>query len=189
MDKLFNFNLTQQSILSQELLHIGVSNFNDALTYVQNLPYGRNSNRSEYTLILKEHKGTCSTKHAFLAALANQENIPQVKLFMGIYKMCEENTEGVSAVLENYQLPYIPEAHCYLKINNNIVDVTRNSNNHISFEASLLYEEEIVSHQIVDYKVKRHQDYIKDWIVSESITYNFKTIWNIREACIQSISK
>jgi len=189
MDKLFNFNLTQQSVISQELIHLGISNFNDALTYVQNLPYGRNSNRSDYTLILKEQKGTCSTKHAFLAALANQENKPHVKLFMGIYKMCKENTQGVSTVLEKWQLPYIPEAHCYLKINDEIVDMTRNCKSHNSFEASLLFEEEILSHQIGDYKVKRHQEYLKDWIISESITYNFKTIWNIREACIQSISK
>lgn len=189
MDKLFNFNLTDQNELSRELLSLGVSNFKDAIIYIQNLPYGRNTNRGDYTLIIKEQKGTCSTKHAFLAALAIQENISGVKLFLGIYKMCAKNTTGVLSVLEKWQLPFLPEAHCYLKINEVLVDVTRNFSNTTSFENSLFTEEEILPLQIGEYKVKRHYTFLKNWITAESIPYDFKTIWYIREACIKSLSE
>lgn len=189
MDKLFNFDLSNRSQLSQELLNLGISNFNDALIYIQNLPYGRNSNRSDYSLILKEQKGTCSTKHAFLAALAKQEGKSEIKLYVGIYKMYEKNTPGVAGVLEKWQLPYVPEAHCYLKINDTIVDVTKNNNSNISFKSSLLFEEEILSHQIGDYKVMLHQTFLKSWLTSDAILYDFKTLWQIREACIISLSK
>lgn len=189
MDKLYNFNLINNNKLSRELLSLGISNFNDALNLIQKLPYGRNSNRSDFNLIVTEQKGTCSTKHAYLASLAELHKKQDVKLFIGIYKMTEENTSGVSDVLKKWQLPYIPEAHCYLKINQILTDITRNSSSDESFEKSLLFEEEILTHQIGDYKINRHQEFIRNWILSEAIHYDFETIWHIREACIKSLSE
>lgn len=110
MDKSYKFISPHPSLLSFKLLNFGITNYKDTLTFIQNLPYGRNSNRSDYSLVLKELKGTCSTKHAFLAELANQQNIPNIKLFVGVYNMCEENTPGIKAVLEKWQLPFLPEA-------------------------------------------------------------------------------
>lgn len=189
MDKSYKFISPHPSLLSFKLLNFGITNYKDTLTFIQNLPYGRNSNRSDYSLVLKELKGTCSTKHAFLSELANQQNIPNIKLFVGIYNMCEENTPGIKAVLEKWQLPYLPEAHCYLKINNEIVDITRISNHTISFENSLVFEKEIFPNQIGEYKVKLHQTYLKHWIVNHSIKYDFITLWKIRELCIQKLSE
>lgn len=189
MDKLFNFNIINQSELTRELLDLGITNFNDTLNYIQKLPYGRNSDRSNFNLIIEEQKGTCSTKHAYLASLAEQHKMHDVKLFMGIYKMTEENTPGILSVLEKWKLSYVPEAHCYLKINQVITDITRDCNVHVSFDKSLLFEEEILPHQIGDFKINRHQEFIRNWIVSESILYNFETIWHIREACINSLTK
>src|SRR5690606_23950516 len=157
--------------------------------YIQQLPYGRNSNRCNFNLVLKEHKGTCSTKHAVLAEIAKENNIPKIKLILGIYKMCEENTPGVGSVLSKWDLKYIPEAHCYLKIKNNIIDLTRNTISSISFSSSLLSEEEITPIKIGSYKVKKHQAYLKEWIMTEAIPYNFNDIWNIREACIANLKQ
>ncbi|MEO8071760.1 MAG: hypothetical protein ABI686_00790 [Acidobacteriota bacterium] len=55
------------------------------------MPYGRNSNRADFNLVLKENRGMCATKHALLAALAAEHNQP-VFLTLGIYEMNEGNT-------------------------------------------------------------------------------------------------
>jgi hypothetical protein len=58
---------------------------------VRSLPYGRNSDHSDWRLVLGEGRGTCSTKHALLADLA-RENRRHVALMLGIYEMDEDNT-------------------------------------------------------------------------------------------------
>ncbi|MFL0352746.1 hypothetical protein [Xanthomarina sp. GH4-25] len=189
MDKLFSYPITSKQEQSSELLRLDISNFGDAITYLKKLPYGRNSHRGDYTLVLKEQKGTCSTKHAFLAAMAKENNIPDVKLFLGFYKMSEINTQGVGIILDKWDLSYIPEAHCYLKINETIVDITKESTNKESFSHSIIYEEEIKPYQINHYKVKKHQSFLKKWLLETSIPYSFKDIWKIREACIENLSQ
>jgi hypothetical protein len=189
MDKLYRSSILSNEQLSAELLVLGISNFGEALNYIKQLPYGRNSNRSDFHLVLKEQKGTCSTKHAFLATLAEENNFSDVKLYLGIFKMCEENVPGVGPILYTWDLSYIPEAHCYLKINNTIIDVTSTTESSNPFENTIMFEEIISPTQIGNYKVDKHQGYIKQWIIEQAIPYNFETIWDIREACILYLSK
>lgn len=185
---MFNFSLSLNSPLSKLLLSKQITDFKSAITYINQLPYGRTSNRSDYRLILPENKGTCSTKHAFLKQLAieNHQNI--VELYIGIYQMNETNTKGVGSVLDHYNLDSIPEAHTYLKINGNILDITRTTENNTSFEDSLLTEQQILPHQIADYKVTWHQNFLKQWITDKQLSYSFDEIWKIREECITALS-
>lgn len=185
---MLNFSLPQNGSLSRLMIDKKISDFKTAIAYVNQLPYGRTSDRSEYRLIIPEHKGTCSTKHAFLKQLAVESQQEAVQLFIGIYQMNEINTKGVGSVLSNYQLDYIPEAHTYLKINGNLVDITRTTENEASFEDSLLLEEEILPHQIAEYKVQWHQNFLKQWISKEQRSYSFEEIWKIREECILALS-
>jgi hypothetical protein len=183
-----NFPLSLNSTLSKLLLNKEIYDFKSAITYVNQLPYGRTSDRSNYRLIVPEDKGTCSTKHAFLKQIAIENNQEAVQLFIGIYKMNEINTKGVGSVLSSYHLDYIPEAHTYLKINGNIVDITRITENETSFEDSLITEQQILPHQIADYKVNWHQNFLKQWIVDEKIPLTFQEIWKIREKCILALT-
>ncbi len=186
---MFNFSLSLNSSLSKLLLDKEIIDFKSAIVYVNQLPYGRTSDRSNYRLIIPEHKGTCSTKHAFLKQLAIENNQETVALYIGIYKMDEINTKGVGSVLTKYQLDYIPEAHTYLKINGNILDITRNTKSEAAFEDSLLIEQEILPHQIANYKVTWHQNFLKQWILEEKLPYSFQKIWKIREACILALTQ
>ncbi|WP_046758036.1 hypothetical protein [Kordia jejudonensis] len=185
---MYNFSLSLNSPLSKLLLDKGIVDFKSAIAYVNQLPYGRTSDRSDYRLILPEHKGTCATKHAFLKQLAIENQQNTIKLYIGIYQMNEKNTKGVGNVLKQFQLPYIPEAHTYLKIDGNIVDITRITKNETSFADNLLIEEEILPHQIADYKVTWHQTFLKGWIQTEQLPYTFEKIWNIREKCIKALA-
>ncbi|WP_452220718.1 hypothetical protein [Lacinutrix salivirga] len=187
MDKSFNFKLTAKTPLTQLCLANDLSDFISLCEFVKQLPYGRNSDRSDYTLVLIEHRGTCSTKHAFLKQIAIEHNKNEVNLCLGIYKMKDSNTKGVGGILRKYKLDYLPEAHTYLKINTKIRDVTKQEQSNNAFTTSLLTENFIQPKDIGDYKVNVHKTYLKQWIQSHNIPYTFKDIWTFREACIASL--
>ncbi|MGO9604996.1 MAG: hypothetical protein ACLQAT_16690 [Candidatus Binataceae bacterium] len=141
---------------------IGVRDYRAAARHLNHLPYGRNSSRTETLAVLREGHGTCSTKHALLKELAIEQKL-EVALVIGIYEMTERNTPGVGRVLEKYRLAYMPEAHCYLRYREDRVDVTRALADGPSEPiARFLHEEEIVPPQVGDYKVGRHQSFIRE---------------------------
>ncbi|OIQ23974.1 hypothetical protein [Lacinutrix sp. MedPE-SW] len=189
MDHLFNFNIKSNATCSLLSKSIGLTDFNSLSNAIKALPYGRTKNRSDYQAILKENKGTCSTKHAFLKAVALENNQDSVKLFIGIYKMNENNTKGIGSILNTFNLDYIPEAHTYLKVNNNILDITSTQTSNTSFKKDLIKEIEISPNQIGTYKVTLHKDFISKWQKINNKSLSFETLWKIREACIKQLSK
>lgn len=189
MDKSYNFNIQSEKPFSQACLKLGINTFAEIAQYVKSFPYGRISNRNDYALVLKEHKGTCSTKHAFLKQIAIENNASDINLFIGIYKMNSSNTNGVKEILEKYQIDAIPEAHCYLKYHSEILDFTRDCADKITFESSLLFEEQISPNQIGDYKITLHRSFMKQWLTENPIGYDFETLWNIREECIANLTQ
>ena len=101
-----------------------INNWSDLLDFVRALPYGRNSRKDDLSLVLSENKGTCSSKHALVKQLALNNHIPNVELQLVLFKMNKRNTPKLTAILEQYRLDYLPEAHCYLKVNGQIIDLT-----------------------------------------------------------------
>jgi hypothetical protein len=184
-----NFNLSESKSLSKQCVSLGLTDFDAVYNYVRQLPYGRNSNRRNYKLILKEKRGTCSTKHAFLKARYLENNNEDLKLCLGIFKMNSNNTPKISGVLDTYQLDYIPEAHCYLKVGETIKDITFNDNEKPIFIESLLHEEAILPEQIGSYKIILHQTFLTSWIEEESVQLTFDDLWKVRELCIAQLSE
>lgn len=183
------YHLTSNDTLTQTLTEKGIFTWESLTHFIKMLPYGRNSNRNDLTLVLKENRGTCSSKHAFLKKIADLNNIPNVKLILGIYKMNNSNTPKIGNALEETDLDYIPEAHCYLKIDGFNKDFTLPNAQFERIANDILFEEEIMPHQVAKYKVSFHKEYIKKWIVDNDISLEFDTVWNLREQCIQNLSK
>lgn len=104
------------------------------MKYIHSLPYGRNANRHDFSLVLKEKKGTCSSKHALLREVAALNDVPNVRLIIGMYKMSEHNTPNIGDGLSKSGLDYIPEAHCYLMIDKKRVDLTTNNSEFLKIE-------------------------------------------------------
>ena len=167
---------------------IGITSWNQLLLFIQKLPYGRNENRYDLSLVLKEQKGSCSSKHALLKAIAEENNIPNIQLILGIYKMNHTNT-NVGSIILNNNLAYIPEAHCYLKINNDYIDITSTNTNFDKIKNTILVELEITPNQVSEFKVEYHKKYIQNWIVENNIQKSFDEVWSIREQCIAYLSK
>ena len=189
MESSYNFIIKDKGLLSKACLDIGLNDFDSICNHIQSLPYGRNTDRSNYHLVLKENKGTCSTKHAFLKQVAIEQNASQIQFCLGIYKMQEHNTKGVGSILSKYNLDYIPEAHTYLKVNSKILDFTRTEESNTNFRDYLVFEEQILPEHIGTYKTNLHKSFIKSWMVNEKIPYSIEALWLIREACIAQLSK
>lgn len=91
MDRLLRHRIADRGEISREFLDRGLADMAVAVEYVRRLPYGRNTNRGDFRLVLREMKGTCSTKHALLACLAQEQGIP-LQLTLGKSGRCSPVT-------------------------------------------------------------------------------------------------
>ena len=155
---------------------------------VKNIPYGRNSNRFDFSLVLSENKGTCSSKHAFLKDFADKNAIENVKLYIGIFKMNEANTPKLGDLLSKKNIEYLPEAHCYLKINQIPIDATTSDSFYDKIKQDIMEEIEIIPNQVSEFKVEYHKAFLKKWITETNQSYTFEEIWDLREQCIEKLS-
>ncbi len=191
-----NFLFSSKDKLTSLTTSLRIKTWNELTNYIQNLPYGRNANRYDLSLILTEQKGTCSSKHAFLKKIADLNQLENITLYIGIYKMNQSNTPKIGNILSenefDYKLDYIPEAHCYLKINGIEHDFTSNNSDFEKLRHDILEEIEIEAHQVNEFKVNYHQEFLKKWIEkqnnSSDFVINFDTLWQLREKCISALT-
>jgi hypothetical protein len=120
--------ITEAGSVSKAFLDLGIRSFQDACRYVHTLPYGYNSDRDDLMILFKEKMGTCSTKHAVIAALAAELGLP-ITRGVGIYAMTEAIVTGTDKILIEYSLPYVPMIHCFLEYGNYRVDLTEGNRN------------------------------------------------------------
>ena len=99
--------------ISKKFLELCIKSFKDACIYVHNVEYGYNSNYDDNMIFFKENKGSCTSKHATIAGLAEELDIPLYK-YVCVYKFTEEITTGANEILEKYKVPYVPMVHCFL---------------------------------------------------------------------------
>ncbi len=185
-----NFNIVSSSLISRNFTDRKINSFQEACVYIRELPYKRNSDKSNPICVFNDGAGTCSTKHALLKQLADENSMHNVKLMLGIFEMKGSNTPSMKSVLDRYNLNYIPEAHNYLYVDGKIVDCTKNGFNINNFKSDLIKEIEITPSQITDFKVKYHQDFLHNWLNEErTINLSYNELWAIREECIEALSK
>lgn len=183
-----NRKLTAKDQLTFLIRKKGLNHWNDLTQYIKDLPYGRNANRTNFSLVLLERKGSCSSKHAFLKQVADPNHIEDVKLLLCIYKMNKKNTPKIGNALIKNNLDFIPEAHCYLSVDGARLDFTSKNSDFNRIENDILLEQEIEPLQVSKYKVSFHKTFMKHWIETENIPYTFETLWNIKETCISNLS-
>lgn len=162
--------------------------FFEQMEWVHNLPYGRNSDRSDFTLVEQEEKGTCSTKHAYLKWWADQKGIKNIELYLCIFKMSGDNTPVIADYLKSKQLDYIPEAHCFIEVDKKPFDITFSYSNIAKLEKYILQKETIPPKGIGTYKIDYHKKYIAQWLKEQKSEYSLTEFWNIREECIKLLS-
>ncbi len=120
--------INKTGIISNTFINLKIKNFWDACKYVHELPYGYNSTTEDILILFKEGYGSCRTKHAVIATLAEELSINVYKI-VGIYAMNGEIVTGTNHILGKYHLPYLPMIHCFLIFNSYRVDLTEGNNN------------------------------------------------------------
>jgi len=184
-----DFLIKGQDTVCKAFTGSGIHSFHQAIHYVRHLPYGRNTDKNDLTTLFKDHCGTCSTKHALLKVLADEHQIEDLQLIIGLYKMNDNNTPRVAQTLAQYGLEYIPEAHCYLKYQGRIFDFTKANSKASDFENDLIEETAIEPHQISEYKIAYHKKYLQHWLNTEKPDVaSLSALWHIREQCIKALS-
>jgi hypothetical protein len=131
MDSLTLFpdrEIAESGPVSRTFLGLGVRTFREACRYVHALPYGYNTDRDDPMVLFEERMGTCTTKHAAIAALAAEIGLPVAKR-IGIYAMTEAVVTGTEEILARYDLPYVPMPHCFLEDGRHRVDLTEGNRN------------------------------------------------------------
>lgn len=181
--------LNAEQPLGSLLAQIQISTWEAFLVYLKKLPYGRNANREDLSLVITEAKGTCSSKHALAKAVADENALAGVQLVLCLYKMNAQNTPGIGTVLEGTTFSFIPEAHCYLEWNGQALDVTHPTADLANIRADILKKEYISPAQVNRFKVEYHQQYLKDWLANTASDWTFDALWKLRERCIQNLSQ
>lgn len=183
------FILSPVGLVSAEFIAVGVTDFRAAAKYTNQLPYGRNTNRSDALCVIQEGRGTCSTKHALLCRLASELGL-DIALVIGIYEMNGRNTPGVGEVLGKYGLENLPEAHCYLRSGHRRIDVTRERQLYSrELITNFVYEEEIAPDQVGEHKASVHRAFLTQWMKGRVIgnRHTLDDLWRIREECIAAL--
>ena len=185
--KQLTFNSTDN--LTTLIKDKGINNWSELIEFTRRLPYGRNVNREDFSLVIKENKGTCSSKHSFLKKISDLNQFENVKLILGMYRMNNLNTSKIGNTILESGLEYIPEAHCYLKLNNHRIDITNNNSDFDKIKNDIIEEIEIEPEQVNVFKVEHHKNYLKNWIIENKIKIGFDEIWRIREQCIKNLEE
>ncbi|MBL1409237.1 GNAT family N-acetyltransferase [Sphingobacterium faecale] len=174
--------------ISKVAIDKGFTSFRKVSEWVCNLDYRRNIDKDNALCLFNEQCGTCSTKHALLKRIADENSNEELQLMLGIFAMNAKNTPAIKDILKKYKLNYIPEAHNYLRAYNYLLDFTGIGINETKFELEILEEIEIQPEQITDYKVSYHRDYLDRWIRENGIPYSLDELWKIREECIKALT-
>lgn len=183
-----NVLLTSGDKLTELVRSKGVQTWEELLDYVQHIPYGRTKNKLDFGAVIRQNKGTCSTKHALLWEIAQANGIGEVTLVIGLYRMSEENTPGIGKVLVNQGLSYLPEAHCYLILDGQRRDFTSPSADITKVASALIEEVPIKSQEIGPFKESYHRKALQKWLTASELDFTLEEIWTIREACILNLS-
>lgn len=121
-------HITQTGPIGRIFTGLGIGTFHEACRWVQQLPYGYNSDRDDLMILFKEKRGSCTTKHAVIATLAAELALPIHKQ-VGIYAMTEALVTGTGEILARHRLPYVPMLHCFLNYRDHRVDLSEGNRN------------------------------------------------------------
>lgn len=165
----------------------GLGSFQECVSYIHQLPYGRNTDRGNFKSVFNDKKGTCSTKHALIKALADEQDI-SLSLVLGMFLTTPSYDARIKPILNKFKLPGIPEAHSFLQYNECYFDITFPGEMVFPKESDIIEKYFITPEQIGKFKLKKHSEFINRWITENQLPHSEKQIWDIRESWIKFLS-
>ncbi|MHA1109619.1 MAG: hypothetical protein ACTSRE_00845 [Promethearchaeota archaeon] len=182
---------SEKGELSQKFLNLGFSTFKEACLYVHNLKYGYNSDKDDKWILFKEKKGSCTTKHGVIAALAQELEISLHK-HVGVYQFTEVICEGAGIITEKHNIPYVPMVHCFLVYKNYRFDLTEgNFNGKKTSIEEFIHEEQVIPFITRKNEYTLYKDIVKKFVLPLEEMKGLKkhTILKSREEAIILLHK
>jgi hypothetical protein len=183
---MLDFPISSSGSLSSAVRALGLSTFAEVAEHVRALPYGRVTAGDDVLSVLRAGRGTCSSKHRFLAALAAECHHPDFRLTLGLYAMCERNTPGVGRILSAAGVDAIPEAHCYVTVGGERYDFTGLPSGTSSPFAFLIDERTIAPNDLPALKLRYHREALARW--ASAVGMDPERAWRLREQCITHLA-
>lgn len=175
-----NFYLNTSSPFGQLLARENIVDFHQALHFVLNLPYKRISDLDNLALVSIEKRGTCSSKHGFLAAVAIESGHTEIQLETGYFRFKYEKIPSLKNQFKSFPLDYIVEAHSYLRYKDQIIDVTSQF-----FDAQALLSPSdlidsfyLLPHEAGAIKQWFHKKFYQSWCKQNNL--DFAKAWDLR---------
>ena len=184
---MLDFAINGSGSLSSEVRRLGFATFAQIAEHVRMLPYGRVAVADDQLVVLRSGRGTCSSKHRFLAALAHECGQTDVTLTVGLYEMSSRNTPGIGLILSASHVHSIPEAHCYLTHRGNRYDFTGLTSGVTSPFDSLIEEREVAPDDLPTVKEQYHRSALARW--ADAIGIDRERAWQLREQCIAELAR
>lgn len=180
------FGLAGEGPLQQALRMLGYQVFSQLAQAVRALRYGRVNDSADPMAPLRERRGSCSSKHRLLAAVAAECGQRDIALTLGLYFMSEDNTPGVGPVLAAAGLAHIPEMHCYLTCRGRRYDYTGLAAGRVPVFDALLEERSVAPDELAAVKVPSHRAAMARW--AASLGMDAGRAWAIRERCVDRLA-
>lgn len=156
----------------------GVTTWEDAVRHVHALPYGR-PDTPALDAPLAAGRGTCSSKHALLAAVAAESGLA-ADLVLGLFLMDATTHPAVGPTLAAAGLTAVPEAHCYLRVDGAPLDVTFPGVHEPP--PAMLVETLVAPAALSTTKVAWHRTLLAEWALAQGL--DPEAVWATRETCI-----
>lgn len=178
--------ITTKGPISSQFLALKIPTLYAAIDHVYRLAYTPPSEPFNYKLVLSENCGTCSTKHALLAALAIELQL-DLKLGLAIYNLTPDRFPMLSPILQKYKLAYIPESHNFLVYNNSYLDITFPRRCELLHRSDLIDFKLIKPNLITEYKANEYQKYMTTWLQQNASTITMDQFKDIHEQCLKQL--
>jgi hypothetical protein len=180
------FAISPATVLGAQVCALGFSRFDTLAAHVRALPSGHAARPGDPLAVLRDARGTNSSKHHLLATVAQTCGHPEVVLTVGIYAMSELNTPGIGSILEAASVSSIPELHCYLTVDNQRLDFTGLLRGSVSPLRSLTAEFFLIPDRLAERKSPLHQQALAQWATQQGMS--FEAAWAVRQACLAVMS-
>ena len=105
MAGVFNFRIQATGKISREFLSRRITDFKQAAQFIRELPYRRNTDKTNLASVFADGAATCGPKHAVLRQLAIENDVVDLKLKLGVFRMSGQNTPA-GASCQNFLKQY-----------------------------------------------------------------------------------
>lgn len=147
--------------------------------------------RADFRAVLCEGKGPCRTKHALLAASAQEQDLAVV-LTLGIYARHERHTPGEGAALARDNLASLPEAHGDLTYEGQRRDVTRPGAAPAEPIAQCWYEAALVPEPMGAFTVTLPRQCMQTWVNNNAAIVRgqrVEDVGRLRAECMAALAQ